>query len=357
MAVHTCGTPTVLAAPQQAQCDTIDGAAPGAACDCGNASCNGGCRGGLFGKRGHRRQGCNDVRCPDCENCFPEEYCKLTVEKGEEEYTCYEIDYKTICIPKVTFPWQKKNRRGCQGNGTCDGSCGGSCDGIPTSSCGNGSCDGTCGGGCDGMGGNAGCRGAGCTRCGGAGCGGRRGAGCGGLGCRLCKDKAEGCCPPAEICIPCNPCAEARSVKILKKKKYKCPKCKCKWEVVKPELPAAPAATPAAQPTEAPQQPTPAAQNYYPTQPQPSPQQPVASPTLNDYYGQQMTPLQQVPQQMAAPLAVPRVALQSGLQPEMGSGPAFSFYDAPKQQGQGWTLKDLIQRRKQAAQQQQGPYR
>jgi hypothetical protein len=94
------------------------------------------------------RGGSECVECPSCQGEFvapPMEYCELEVKEGTEERTCFEIDQKTICIPKVIPPWR------------------------------------------------------------------------------------QGCCEPV--------CAEARSVKILKTKKYECPICEYKWSVKKPELP------------------------------------------------------------------------------------------------------------------------
>ena len=69
-------------------------------CQC-QPRCVGRCR----NSRGHR---CNNdcQRCPQCN----EEYCCLKTECGKESKKCYEIDYKTICIPKVNPPWKK----GCQ---------------------------------------------------------------------------------------------------------------------------------------------------------------------------------------------------------------------------------------------------
>jgi hypothetical protein len=108
-------------------------AAPQQGCDCSNQSCTT-CR---------QSGGC--VHCPECSESFvppPQEYCELEISEGKESKTCFEIDYKTICIPKVVPPWRQ-------------------------------------------------------------------------------------CCEPI--------CAEARSVKVLKTKKYECPVCNYKWTVKKPE--------------------------------------------------------------------------------------------------------------------------
>ncbi len=123
-----------MAAPGAASaqcCGGATGATGGCATGCASG-CGGGCAGGLRGRL------CQ--RCPQCN----EEVCVLKCEQGTQDVSCYEIDYKTVCIPKVNPPW----RRNCQPQ-----------------------------------------------------------------------------------------CAEARSVKVLKKKSVECPACKYSWEVVKPELP------------------------------------------------------------------------------------------------------------------------
>ena len=125
------------------------------ACDSANCGCAGGCDGscqdsrrGLFGNRGQSCRNCKNVRCPECNGCFAEEYCTLTLVTVEEERTCFEVDYKTICIPKVTPPWKQRNRRARCGANGCDGSCGGACDAA---------------GCCNAIGCNGGCDGANCT--------------------------------------------------------------------------------------------------------------------------------------------------------------------------------------------------
>lgn len=214
-------------------CQSNLSAAPIQGCDSGCSGCSSGnCGirpGGLLRGRGaacNCSGGNQHVRCPGCEQSFPEEYCQVKVEKTEVEKTCFEVDFKTICIPKVVLPWQQK--RGCScGNRTCRGGCdriGGSIRLSSNSGCdGTGGCNGSCGG-CDGGGGGqccGQCQKSNCTPC-----------------------KAAKCDPNApNLCCPSSTCAEARSVKILKKKKYKCPGCKCKWEVMKPELPELPPAS------------------------------------------------------------------------------------------------------------------
>lgn len=98
--------------------------------------------------------------CPDCR-------CKLTAEEVEVEKTCFEVECKTICIPKVVFPWQ--TGKGC----------------FPFGKWGSRSqCD-----GCD---------------------------SCDGKGCSSCTN-----------CV--NNGAFTRTVKVLKTKKYKCPACEYTW--------------------------------------------------------------------------------------------------------------------------------
>ncbi|MDG2015355.1 MAG: hypothetical protein P8J33_17745 [Pirellulaceae bacterium] len=300
-AVQFATAGVAVAAPQSKLTSFFSGPA---ACDSGcDDACDGNCRtgGGIFDRLGKR--GCNQVRCPDCENCFPEEYCTLKVEMGEREFTCYEVDYKTICVPKVTFPWQKRKCGGCGNLGGCDGAC---------DSLSNGACDGCDGNGCDANG----CDGNGC----GQGCG-------GGVGCRICKNKAKGCCPPACIDIPCSPCAKTKSVKFLTKQKYKCPQCKCRWEVVKPALPAVPNASPIQQPT--PAQP---ASTVMPFQGSPSQVAPQTNKTeSNGYFGQAKPFFQRIP-------------LLTAKKPTQDYSTEFSLSDSEKAKST-WTVGDLLRRR------------
>lgn len=57
-------------------------------------------------------------KCPSCD-------CSLETEVVDVEKSCFEVETKTICIPRVVFPWQKK--KAC---GSCD-----SCDGRGCSTC------------------------------------------------------------------------------------------------------------------------------------------------------------------------------------------------------------------------------
>lgn len=53
---------------------------------------------------------CN--KCPACNYV-----CKLDAELVDEKKTCFDVETKVICIPRVVFPWQKKKCMSC----TCDG--------------------------------------------------------------------------------------------------------------------------------------------------------------------------------------------------------------------------------------------
>ncbi len=44
--------------------------------------------------------------CCQCPNC--DYVCKLKAELVDEEKTCFDVETKVICIPRVVFPWQKK---------------------------------------------------------------------------------------------------------------------------------------------------------------------------------------------------------------------------------------------------------
>ncbi len=58
-------------------------------------------------------------RCPSCNHC-----CNLDAEEVDEEKTCFEVESKEICIPRVVFPWQKKTCRSCD-----------SCSGLGCNAC------------------------------------------------------------------------------------------------------------------------------------------------------------------------------------------------------------------------------
>ncbi len=55
--------------------------------------------------------------CPECGHC-----CKLDAEEVDVEKSCFDVECKTICIPRVVFPWQKKKARSaCDACDGCDG--------------------------------------------------------------------------------------------------------------------------------------------------------------------------------------------------------------------------------------------
>lgn len=73
----------------------------------------------IHGKR-LSQTGC--VCCPVCDHV-----CRLDAKLVEEEKTCFKIETKVICIPRVVFPWQKSKISACA---QCD-----SCDGVGCTTC------------------------------------------------------------------------------------------------------------------------------------------------------------------------------------------------------------------------------
>ncbi|TWU48504.1 hypothetical protein Poly51_44040 [Rubripirellula tenax] len=59
-------------------------------------------------------------RCPACDHV-----CKFDAKEVDVEKSCFDVESKVICIPRVVFPWQMKDRCG-----SCN-----SCDGTGCSSC------------------------------------------------------------------------------------------------------------------------------------------------------------------------------------------------------------------------------
>ncbi|MGB7328140.1 MAG: hypothetical protein WBD31_24910 [Rubripirellula sp.] len=59
-------------------------------------------------------------RCPACDHV-----CKFDAKEVDVEKSCFDVESKVICIPRVVFPWQKKDKCG-----SCN-----SCDGTGCSSC------------------------------------------------------------------------------------------------------------------------------------------------------------------------------------------------------------------------------
>ena len=43
---------------------------------------------------------CQEMVCPRC-------HCRATLEEVKKENTCFKVECKAICVPKVRLPWQK----------------------------------------------------------------------------------------------------------------------------------------------------------------------------------------------------------------------------------------------------------
>lgn len=54
--------------------------------------------------------------CPVCDHV-----CKLTAEQVDEDKTCFDVESKVICIPRVVFPWQRAKKAACASCDSCDG--------------------------------------------------------------------------------------------------------------------------------------------------------------------------------------------------------------------------------------------
>lgn len=77
----------------------------------------------LAGRAATAGDGCCS-RCPSCDYV-----CEMSVDHSPEKKSCWKIEYKPVCIPKVTFPWQS---RGCgcdKGKGGKGGDCCNGCNG------------------------------------------------------------------------------------------------------------------------------------------------------------------------------------------------------------------------------------
>lgn len=67
----------------------------------------------VFGRHKHHEQSCAT--------------CRARIETKKVEKTCFETECVQKCIPKVTFPWQKRHTGcddGCDSCGTCNPRCG-----------------------------------------------------------------------------------------------------------------------------------------------------------------------------------------------------------------------------------------
>ena len=83
---------------------------------------------GVHGKHGGGKAG--GVFCPHCGgNCYP------TVTKETETKSCWDVESKTICIPRVRFPWEP---------GGCGKGCGGKGGGKDGKACGKYGCGDVC---------------------------------------------------------------------------------------------------------------------------------------------------------------------------------------------------------------------
>ena len=46
-----------------------------------------------------------------CDSCCPR--CQLKIDKKKVKKHCYDVQCETICIPRITFPWQRGCKNGC----------------------------------------------------------------------------------------------------------------------------------------------------------------------------------------------------------------------------------------------------
>ena len=66
-------------------------------------------------------EGCG-AKCPSCDYT-----CEMTVDNSPVKKHCWRVEYKPVCIPKVTFPWQRgcdscgKSGKGGKGCAGCNG--------------------------------------------------------------------------------------------------------------------------------------------------------------------------------------------------------------------------------------------
>lgn len=64
----------------------------------------------------------------ECSSCATCATCRAEIETKKVEKTCFETECKQICVPKITFPWQKHCAHddcdsGCENSGCCDAAC------------------------------------------------------------------------------------------------------------------------------------------------------------------------------------------------------------------------------------------
>ena len=107
-----------FSAPLLAQQPAANPAACDTACDAGNCDSNAG--------------SCDSAGCTTCAPLRPfiqcgkcNGTCYLKVEKTTKEKSCFKVETKQICIPKVRFPWQPKvDCDSCDSAGNCATRCG-----------------------------------------------------------------------------------------------------------------------------------------------------------------------------------------------------------------------------------------
>ena len=61
-----------------------------------------------FGSKSDSCESCDSgcsTGCATCPQCNAS--CQLEIKQGKEKKSCFKTECKTICIPKVRFPWQK----------------------------------------------------------------------------------------------------------------------------------------------------------------------------------------------------------------------------------------------------------
>ena len=56
------------------------------------------------------------ICCPVCDHV-----CKLDTKEVEIEKTCFKVEPKVVCIPRVVFPWQKARKAACAACTACNG--------------------------------------------------------------------------------------------------------------------------------------------------------------------------------------------------------------------------------------------
>ena len=118
LVVLTLGFSAPLLAQQPAATPAACDTACDTACDAGKCDSNAG--------------SCDSAGCTSCAPLRPfiqcgkcNGTCYLKVEKTTKEKSCFKVETKQICIPKVRFPWQPKvDCDSCDSAGNCTSRCG-----------------------------------------------------------------------------------------------------------------------------------------------------------------------------------------------------------------------------------------